>query len=291
MADKKDIDDVTGTETTGHAWDGIKELNTPLPRWWLNIFYLTCAWALVYWVLMPAWPVPGGNTPGIRNHSDRANVAADIAELQAARADRAGQILNVSVEAIERDPQLFQFAMAMGESVFGDNCATCHGAGGRGNVGYPRLADDVWLWGGKLEDIQYTIRHGIRNEDDPDARFSMMPAYGRDGLLTRDEIADVAHHVMSLSGQAFDAAAATRGAVTYDAQCSSCHGVAGLGDQLQGAPNLTDAEWLYGGEYETVVETIHRGPYGVMPPWDERLDDATIAAVALYVHNLGGGER
>jgi len=293
MAEHKDVDDVTGIETTGHSWDGIKELNTPLPRWWLIIFYATIAWAIVYWVLMPAWPgLPGGTwTKGLRGESDRINIVTEMASLDAARSQNAQSLLGKPLEAIEADPDLFQFALASGESAFGDNCATCHGAGGRGNVGFPRLADDIWIWGGTLEDIQYTIRHGIRNDQDTDARYSQMPAFGRDGLLTDAELNDVTAHVLQLSGAEHDAASATRGATLFEINCASCHGLDGKGDRTQGAPNLTDADWLYGSTPEVIKASIYRGPYGVMPPWSERLDEATITALSVYVHSLGGGER
>ena len=285
----------SGTQTTGHTWDGIKELDTPLPRWWLYIFYACCAWAVVYWVLMPAWPaLPGlagetDHTRGIRNHSERANVAAAVADLQAQRASGFAALEGASIEQIENDPQLLGFVRAAGESAFGDNCATCHGAGAQGFVGYPNLNDDVWLWGGSYEEIRTTIRFGIR-ADHPDTHFSQMPAFGRDQLLSRTEIGQVADYVLSLSGHEAEADAIANGAMIYQAQCASCHMPDGTGDRAQGAPNLTDRDWLYGGERQQVIDTIYRGPYGVMPTWEDRLDASTIDALAAYVYLLGGGE-
>ena len=282
-------DDHTGTATTGHEWDGIKELDTPLPRWWLWIFYATVAWSIVYWVLMPAWPgLPGmdaseDHTRGIRNHSERANVHEAVAELEAARAAGFEALRGTSIDEIENNPELLNFVRAAGESVFGDNCATCHGAGAQGFVGYPNLNDDVWLWGGSYEDIRATIRFGIRAEHD-ETRFSQMPAFGRDELLSRSEIADVSDYVLSLSGLA---EANAEGREIYTMQCASCHMEDGSGDQFQGAPNLADREWLYGSSRDQVIEIVHRGPYGVMPFWEGRLNDATIDAVAAYVYLRG----
>jgi len=285
-------DEHSGTATTGHEWDGIKELDTPLPRWWLWIFYATVAWSIVYWVLMPAWPaLPGlagetDHTRGLRNHSERANVVAAVEALQASRAAGYERLRNATIEEIEADPSLLQFTLAAGESAFGDNCATCHGAGGQGFVGYPNLNDDVWLWGGTHEEIRTTLQYGIRAEHDM-TRFSQMPAFGRDELLSSADIEAVADHVLSLSGLA---EANAHGAEIYDAQCASCHMADGSGDRAQGAPNLTDRDWLYGSDRAQVIQTIYRGPYGVMPAWEGRLDDTTIDALAAYVFLLGGGE-
>ena len=291
----RETDAHSGTETTGHEWDGIKELDTPLPRWWLYIFYACIAWAVVYWVFMPAWPaLPGlagesDHTRGLRNHSERANVAAALDELAAQRADGFAALEGASIAEIESDPQLLGFVRAAGEASFGANCSTCHGAGAQGFIGYPNLNDDIWLWGGSYDDIRTTLRVGIRSEH-PDTRFSQMPAFGRDELLTRAQIGDVTDYVLSLSGQAGDAAAITPGEAIYQAQCASCHTPAGTGDRAQGAPSLVDQDWLYGGTRDQIMATINRGPYGVMPAWESRLDEATIDALAAYVFLLGGGE-
>ena len=294
MADEiKDIDDHSGIETTGHSWDGIKELNNPLPRWWLYVWYGTIIWAVVYMVFMPAIPAlpgMGTNTTGLRNHSDRDLVAAAVADLKEARVAQSETLLEASLEEIETDRGLQQFALAMGESLFGDNCATCHGAGGRGAVGYPILADDVWLWDGTLDGIEYTLRHGIRHEGDLDTRFSLMPSFGRYNLLSTDQIDDLTDYVLLVSGQEHDATAASRVAELYQQQCASCHGVDGTGDRTQGAPNLTDQEWLFGGERDDIYNTIYNARNSHMPAWQDRLDDASIKALAVYVHTLGGGE-
>ncbi len=289
---QKDIDSHSGVETTGHEWDGIKELNNPLPRWWLYIFYASIAFSVLWWVLMPAWPaLPGGsgNTAGVWNQSDRSEVVDDLAALSSARAENTKQLLEASLEEIEGSQNLQQFALAMGESVFGDNCATCHGAGGRGAKGYPSLADDVWLWGGSLDDIQQTITYGIRTEH-ADTRYSEMPAFGTDGFLSEAEIDDLVQKVLSLSGQEHDASAVSRANEVYELNCSSCHGLEGEGERVFGAPDLTDNEWLYGGSPTAIRETIYKARNSVMPYWEDRLDQATIKALAVYVHTLGGGE-
>lgn len=291
--DIKDVDSHTGTETTGHSWDGIKELNTPLPRWWLIVWYITIIWAVIYMIFMPALPAlpgMGSNTPGLRGHSDRDLVAEAVADLKSARVEQSASLLEASLEEIETDRELQQFALAMGESLFGDNCATCHGAGGRGATGYPILADDVWLWDGTLDGIEYTLRHGIRHEGDLDTRFSLMPSFGRDGLLSSDQIDGLTQYVLQVSGQPHDAAEANEVTELFQQQCASCHGANATGDRLQGAPNLTDQEWLYGSSEAAIYASIYNARNSHMPAWQDRLDDASIKALAVYVHTLGGGE-
>ncbi|MEO0400119.1 MAG: cytochrome-c oxidase, cbb3-type subunit III [Pseudomonadota bacterium] len=287
---EKEIDVATGVETTGHEWDGVKELNNPLPRWWLNIFYASIVWAVVYWVFMPAWPGITGHTKGVRDHSERKNVAAAMETLDAERAASMDRLLAAtSVEVIEKDPELLEFTMAAGSSLFGDNCATCHGAGGQGYPGYPSLIDDSWIWGGTLDAIQTTLRHGIRAEN-PETRINIMQAFGRDGLLTNDQITDLMEYVVHISGREANLEAVERAAPLFAQQCTTCHGADGKGDQAQGAPNLTDAIWLYGGDRAAIRETLYFGRAGVMPYWSERLTEPQIAALAVYVHSLGGGE-
>ena len=290
-----DIDDHTGVETTGHEWDGIKELNNPLPRWWLYIWYASIVYAIVYWVLMPSWPAlpgtGGSHLMGLRGHSDRAAVAAEMEALRSERADSGAALIDASLDEIVADGDLLQFALASGESAFGDNCATCHGAGGRGAKGYPVLADDIWLWDGTLDGIEYTLRHGIRHMDDADTRYSAMPAFGRDGLLDDGQIDDLVQHVLAISGhEDIDRAAADRGASLFAQQCASCHSEDGTGMRMFGAPNLTDADWQFGGSPREIQATIYNARNAHMPAWQDRLDDATVKALAVYVHALGGGE-
>ena len=293
MADKRERDAHSGTETTGHEWDGLRELDTPLPRWWLYIFYGCIVAAAIYWVLMPAWPTANGYTKGVLNWSDRANVAADVRALTDARAPMFERLAAASTEQIAGDGELQEFARAAGEAVFGDYCRTCHGAGGAGAPGFPVLADDVWIWGGSLADIEHTLRVGVR-ADHAETRLSMMPAYGRDGILSPPQIADLTEYVIANSA-AHDrlppnASAAARGGVLYQEQCSACHGASGAGDRVVGAPSLNDDIWLYGGSRAEIRRQIEIGRGGVMPAWESRFDAGTLRALAYYVHEMGGGE-
>ncbi|MEI9994277.1 MAG: cytochrome-c oxidase, cbb3-type subunit III [Rhizomicrobium sp.] len=287
--DKKHIDAVTATETTGHSWDGIEELNTPLPRWWLFVFYACILWAVGYWVLMPAWPTFSGYTHGLLNHSQRDDAAAGVRALQAARTGQEQQLAHADLKRILHDPDLLQFAQAEGRAAFADNCAPCHGSGAQGAHGYPNLNDDVWLWGGTLGDIQHTITVGVRSTD-PGTRQSQMPAFGRDALLKPAQIDDLTEFVVHLSHRPADLAAVGRAAKLFADNCAACHGPAGKGDRAFGAPNLTDNEWLYGPARENIHDQIWNGHGGVMPTWGGRLSPETIKALAVYVHGLGGGE-
>jgi len=286
---KRDVDEVSGTETTGHEWDGIKELDTPMPRWWLGVFLGTIVWAIGYWIVYPAWPGISSYTHGILNHSQRDEVTANVAALKTARAAREHALSGASLSQIQSDPQLLQFAMAEGKAAFGDNCAPCHGSGGQGAHGYPNLNDDVWLWGGKLSDIQHTITAGVRSTA-ADTRKSQMPSFGRDAMLKPEQVDDLTEYVVHLSGRRADAAAIRRAAPLFQDNCAACHGPQGKGNRQFGAPNLTDNEWLYGPTREDVRDQIWNGHGGVMPTWGGRLSPETIKALAVYVHSLGGGE-
>ncbi|NRB36056.1 MAG: cytochrome-c oxidase, cbb3-type subunit III [Rhodobacteraceae bacterium] len=277
--------------TTGHSWDGIEEFNNPLPRWWVWVFYLTIIWGIGYTIAYPAWPGITGASTGLLGWSSRALVDEELQEAEAANAAINERLASVELTAIAGDPELNTYATQAGAAVFRTWCTQCHGSGAAGvqASGYPNLLDDDWLWGGDIENIHYTISHGIRNEDDDDARYSEMPAFGE--ILEEEEITQVANFVMTLSGETpADAAAVEPGAIVYEDNCAACHGDAGEGDVFQGAPNLADAIWLYGGDYDTLVETVTYSRYGVMPPWTPRLSEAQIRAVAIYVHGLGGGQ-
>ncbi len=287
MSDRE-VDEHSGVETTGHEWDGIRELDNPLPRWWLWIMYASIAVAIVYWILMPAWPGVHGYTRGFLHASDRAAVVGKLAELKTLRGVQAARLTNASLEQIEADPELQAYALTAGQAVFGDNCASCHGVGGAGSKGYPNLRDDVWLWGGALEDIQHTITVGIRTGQ-PGARVSQMPAFGRDQLLTGAQINDLTEYVVALSRRPADKAAVARAAPVFVEQCVICHGAAGTGDQTKGAPNLTDGEWLNGSRREDIQSQIVSGRGGVMPTWGGRFDPQTIKALAVYIHANAGG--
>ncbi|WP_415255449.1 cytochrome-c oxidase, cbb3-type subunit III [Sulfitobacter sp.] len=281
-------DDVTGTSTTGHSWDGIEELNTPLPRWWLWTLYLCIIWAILYSIAYPAWPMVSGATKGLLGWSTRANVAADITAHEGKNADLVTALLATDMDVLPASADLNRYAIARGGAVFRANCSQCHGSGAAGAKGYPNLLDDDWLWGGDMAEIEYTVRHGIRNEQDDDARYSQMPAFGE--MLEKDEITAVVEHVVSLSNAEFDAKLAETGATVFADNCSACHGETGLGDRAQGAPNLADAIWLYGGDRKTLTDTVKNARFGVMPAWGPRLTEADVRAVSAYVHSLGGGE-
>jgi cytochrome c oxidase cbb3-type subunit III len=277
-------------ETTGHEWDGIKEFNNPLPRWWLWTFYATIVWAIIYTILYPAWPLVNGATTGLLGWSSRGDVAADIAKAEAANAPINAKLAAADLTAISGDPELNGYATSAGGAVFRTWCAQCHGSGAAGAKGFPNLLDDDWLWGGDIEAIYTTVSVGIRNEENEDARSSEMPAFGRDELLEPEQIDEVVNFVMSLSGLPKDAAKVAAGEEVFAENCAACHSDDGTGDRDLGAPNLTDAIWLYGGDYDTLTKTVNNARYGVMPAWSARLEDWQIRAVATYVHQLGGGE-
>ena len=279
--------------TTGHSWDGIEEFNNPLPRWWLWIFYACIVWAIWYSIAYPAWPGVKSTTAGYLGFSTRAQVAEDIATAEAKNAAINEKLASVELASIATDPELEGYAKSAGAAVFKTWCAQCHQTNGAGAVGYPNLQDDDWLWGGTMEDIHLTLLHGIRSETDDDSRYSEMPAFGRDELLEEEEISQVVNFVMSLTPNVNppqDPSMVEAGAVVFEDNCAACHMEDGSGDRAQGAPNLADAIWLYGGDYAAISETVHNSRFGVMPDWNERLSEAQIRAVATYVHQLGGGE-
>jgi cytochrome c oxidase cbb3-type subunit III len=289
----KHIDDVTGTATTGHEWDGIRELETPMPRWWLWTLYMCIVWAVGYWVLYPAWPMLSDNTRGALGYSSRADVAIELEALTKQRMVMAAGLSTASLEEIRNNPDLFRIATARGKAAFGDNCSACHGLGGGGaKGGYPNLNDDDWIWGGSLENIHTTLLHGIRWAPNAETRISAMPAFGgKDGILKPAEINAVANYVRSFSNLQTEAGAKLeQGKELYAANCAACHGEAGKGNQELGAPNLTDPIWLYGSDLKSITETITYSRAGVMPAWKDRLDPVTIKALTIYVHSLGGGQ-
>lgn len=278
-------------ETTGHEWDGIEELNNPLPRWWLWTFYLTIIWGIAYTVAYPAWPLIKGATPGLLGYSSRAEVAADIAAVNAENAPLNDKIVSLDLAAIAGDPDVGDYAVSAGGAVFRTFCIQCHGSGAAGAPGYPNLRDDDWLWGGDIEAIYTTISHGIRATEDEDTRSSDMPAFG-DDYLSPDEIDQAAQFVLSMSGRATDQTLVDAGAVVYEENCSGCHAEDGTGDIYVGAPDLADALWLFGGDLASITNTITNSRGGVMPAWstEGRLNEAQIRQVSVYVHGLGGGE-
>jgi len=288
--EKKELDQVTGTPTTGHEWDGVKELNTPLPRWWLWMFYATIVWSIGYWVVYPAWPLISTHTNGLFAWNSRTAVVGELDALKTLRSPMMNKLAAASTTEIAADPMLLDFARLVGKRAFADNCAACHGAGGGGFKGYPNLNDDDWLWGGKLADIEQTIRHGVRSADDKGHQGNM-PAFGRDGMLKSAEIAAVTDYVRSLSDLPDVPANVAAGKKLFADNCAGCHGETGKGNRELGAPNLTDSIWLYGSDKDIIAEGLRNGRGGVMPAWGGRLDDTTIKALAVYVHTFGGGEK
>lgn len=285
----KQIDALTGTATTGHEWDGLRELNTPLPRWWLWTFYLTIIWSIGYWVVYPAWPMVTDATKGLFGYNSRAAVVEDITALHAMRGPMMQQLASASTADIAASPQLIDFARAQGRVAFADNCAPCHGAGGGGAKGYPNLNDDDWLWGGKLADIEQTIRFGIRGGHDSGRQGNMPPFKD---VLKPAEMSSVADYARSLSGLPTEAGADLKaGQKVFADNCAVCHGDAGKGNREVGAPNLTDKIWLYGSDKATIVQGLQNGRGGVMPVWEGRLSEPVIKALAVYVYGFGGGEK
>lgn len=284
-------DPQAGVGTTGHEWDGIEELNNPLPKWWLYILYASIVWAALYWIAMPAWPLVSSYTSGLLGYSQRETVLAERDADLAARSAQAQALLTTRLEDIPANPALLEFAMANGKAAFAANCVPCHGAGGGGAKGYPNLQDDEWLHGGSAEQVLKTISEGVRSTSPDTLGAVAMPAFGRDGRLTYDEIRDVAAYVRTLSGLApHEGADLKAGGALFAAHCASCHGPAGQGDQQVGAPRLSDAIWLFGGDEKTIAETVAHGRAGVMPTWRGKLDDATLRSLVVYVRSLGGGQ-
>ena len=276
----KDIE----VKTTGHEWDGIKELDNPDPFWLRLMFYAALFFALGYWMLYPSWPTP--NSQGLLNWSAYSQLEESLEELEEMREEYQARFDKASFEEILKDKELLQFANAGGKSAFANNCAVCHGNGGNGNKGYPNLTAGAWLWGGNIDEIHTTIKYGIRSAHD-ETRDSQMAAFGKDGMLTKKQVEDLANYVLTLGNGVKKGAKIDK---VFQEHCSSCHGKGGKGGKDFGAPNLTDAVWLYGKDYDTVYDVIYNGRAGVMPFWTGKLSDSTIKQLAVYVHQLGGGE-
>ncbi len=287
MSDKQ-IDEVSGIETTGHDWDGIRELNSPLPRWWLWTFYITIIWAIGYWIAMPAWPLLTDYTRGVLGISQRAQLSDQIAAVKAGQAELIARTAKASVAEIKGNPELLEFALAGGRSAYAVNCSQCHGSGASGASGYPNLNDDDWLWGGSPEQILATIQYGIRSEHD-ETRANDMPAFGRDEILNPQQVDAVSDYVMALS-QNPDLAKTLPGKTLYKEHCVDCHGAGGEGNQELGAPKLSDGIWLHEGGKAMVVDIVTNSRSGMMPAWVDRLDAVSLKQLAVYVHSLGGGE-
>jgi cytochrome c oxidase cbb3-type subunit 3 len=283
-------DPISGHRTTGHEWNGIKELDTPVPRGVLMFLIVTHVFAVLWWFLMPTWPLWSTYTKGLLGIDQREVVEEQLVEATAERAGWVEQIENSSYDAILANERLMQTVMETGHRLFGDNCAVCHGTNGRGAAGYPDLTDEDWIWGGGPEDIAETIRVGI-NTPNAESRIAQMPAFGRDQMLERQQVRDVALYVHSLSNPAVSTPENVErieaGREVFLTTCAACHGEDARGLPDTGAPNLTDAYWIYGGDLQSIVTSVHGGRQGHMPTWDERLTEAQIKILALYVHSLG----
>ncbi len=285
--EKRRVDEATGTQTVGHEWDGIEELDTPMPRWWLWCIYLSIVWAVVYVILYPAWPLVERGTEGVLGWTSRGQLADEISKEGTRKAPLFAALARVPIERLPENDELMRAAVAGGRAAFKVNCVQCHGSGAAGSKGYPNLNDDDWLWGGDLKAIEYTIVNGIRQPGEAKTRMSLMPAFGRDEILDNAQINQIAAHVLAISGKAKDS---TTGAQLFADNCAVCHGAGGRGERQFGAPDLGDAIWLYGSRADDIRHQIYDPRHGVMPAWGGRLDPVTIKMLAAYVHSLGGGE-
>lgn len=288
MTENKRIDAATGTQTVGHEWDGIEELDTPMPRWWVISFWATIVWGFIYILLYPAIPLLSGATPGLWNWTSRGELQQELKAETLRRAPVTNALAVIPVEQLAGNEKLYQAAIEGGRAAFKVHCVQCHGSGAAGSTGYPNLNDDDWLWGGDLPAIHTTLTHGIRQPDHEATRFSQMPAF--EGVLNAGEIDAVVNYVQTLSGKAKPGALSANGGTLFANNCASCHGSDGKGLRVFGAPNLTDKIWLYGGDTASIRTSVNKARYGVMPRWNNRLDPITIKMLAVYVHSLGGGE-
>jgi cytochrome c oxidase cbb3-type subunit 3 len=288
-------DPVSGYLTTGHEWNGIKELNTPVPRLVYIALVVTALFALGCWILMPAFPLGSTFTKGLLGADDRAFVTASVREAAAERAAWTNQITAKSYSAIQADPNLMADVRTTGAVLFGDNCAVCHGRDAKGQPHFPNLTTTSWLWGGAPEAIAETIRVGI-NSPHANTRVSQMPAFGRDNMLKREDMEAAVAYVLSLSGKppankaAADKVAASdriaAGKAVFATNCASCHGPEAKGNPEVGAPNLTDHYWIHGSGEDALYGDVWGGLQGHMPTWEDRLSPLERKILALYIVDL-----
>lgn len=283
--DQPDRDSLTGYLTTGHEWNGIKELNTPVPRAVYFFLILAFVYSVGYWILMPAWPIGVSYTKGLLGIDQRQIVAASLKDASEGRSPWTRKIETESYTAILADPVLMARARETGHTLFGSNCAPCHGLDAKGGPGFPNLTTSSWLWGGKPEDIFNTIRVGI-NSAHKDTHVSQMPAFGRDQMIPGSDIPKVAAFVYSLSNPAakgLDAKDVESGKKIFADNCVACHGEDAKGNPEAGAPDLTDKFWIYGGNLETIDNTVWSGRQGHMPTWESRLSALERKILTLYL--------
>jgi cytochrome c oxidase cbb3-type subunit III len=278
-------DSYSGYLTTGHEWNGIKELNTPVPRAVYFFLSLAFLFSVGYWVLMPAWPLGVTYTKGLLGIDQRKAVAASLQQAAVDRSVWAKKITDMDYAAIQSDSSLMNVVRETGHALFGNNCAACHGQDAKGGPGFPNLTTSSWLWGGKPEQIFDTIRVGI-NSAHPDTHVSQMPAFGRDQMLPHADELKVVAFVYSLSNPGaknVDPKDVEAGKAIFAANCASCHGDDAKGNSDLGAPDLTDKIWIYGGDPETIDTTVWGGRQGHMPTWERRLSDLDRKILTLYL--------
>ena len=290
----KEVDPVSGRETTGHTWNGISELDTPIPRGVLLFLIITHIFAVIWWVLMPTWPLGETYTKGVLGVDQKTTVEASLEEGVRARVSWVSSVETLAYDEIRANERLMAAVRTNGNQLFGDNCAACHGRDGKGRENYPDLTDNDWIWGGGPEAIAQTLTVGV-NSSHPESRIGQMPAFGRDEMLDAQQVRDVATFVSSLSDPTVSTAdnidRVDRGREVFQSTCIACHGDDAKGNPELGAPNLTDNRWVYGGTLQRIIATIHGGRQGHMPTWDERLTPVEIKVLALYVDDFGKGRR
>ena len=294
-------DPVTGKYTTGHDWNGIKELDNRVPR--VVTFFLlgTILWSIVYWVLMPAWPLGVSYTKGLLGIDQRQTLETAVARGVSQRAAWSEDIERLDFDAIRQEPALMQIVRESGSTLFGDNCAVCHGTDAKGSPGFPSLVGNAWLWGGDAEIIAETLRIGI-NSGHPESRYAQMPAFGRDGILDRPAISSIVSFIRNNAEGIddlgpLDTKGVEEGSRLFADNCAACHGANGRGDPAMGVPDLMDDSWVTGSDRETLIRTISQGRQGHMPHWEGRLSEIDRKILALYVTEIareqaeGGNER
>lgn len=279
----------TGYLTTGHEWNGITELNTPVPRAVYFFLIATILFSVGYWILMPAWPLGVSFTKGLLGIDQREIVTQSLREATLERSAWTKRIEAESFDHIRADAGLMKVVRETGRTLFGDNCAACHGTNAKGSKGFPNLTTSAWLWGGSPEKIAETIRVGV-NSGHANARSSQMLAFGRDQVLKRNDIDNVVAYVRSLSAAVavggMQAKAVEAGRAVFAANCASCHGDEGKGNPELGAPDLTDNVWLYGGDEGSIHATVWGGRQGLMPSWESRLSALDRKILTLYLVDL-----
>ncbi|WEX10818.1 cytochrome-c oxidase, cbb3-type subunit III [Chelativorans sp. AA-79] len=283
-------DPVTGKPTTGHEWNGIKELDNRVPRAVIFFLVATTLFSTVYWVLMPSWPLGVTYTKGLLGIDQRQTVEKVVQEAAAQRAAWTDEIARLGFAEITERPELMRIVRESGRTLFGDNCAACHGTDAKGNPGFPSLADDAWLWGGDPEIVAETLRIGI-NSTHPETRFAQMPAFGRDGILDRAAISSIVSFIRNNAEGIddlgpLDAKGIEEGTQLFADNCAACHGAEGRGDPAMGVPDLMDDSWVTGSDRTTLIRIISQGRQGHMPHWENRLTETDRKILALYVTEI-----